>query len=106
MQVQDVQVDPVPWADRFAVLADPTRLALLIAMHNHPGLAVLSLAELAGVSPNAASQALRTLRAQEWVHAERAGRTVRYSLNSDAIVHRILHDIIGCHHRPHVTAQR
>lgn len=98
MQVDELPLDPVPWAERFAVLGDPTRLALLIAMHSHPGMAVHALAEHAGVTENAASQALRTLRQQQWVHTERRGRHIHYRLNSDAIVHRVLHDIVGAHH--------
>ena len=90
--------DPEQWARRFAVLADPTRLRLLMAMHSVPGQSVLELAEASGTTQNAASQALRGLRDQGWVQGDRDGRTVRYHLNSDAIVHRILHDIIGAHH--------
>lgn len=101
MQVTASKIDPVPWAERFAVLADPTRLALLLAMHAQPDLSVGQLADRAGVTGNAASQALRTLREQHWVHTGRDGRTVRYRLNSDAIVHRVLHDIIGADHHDH-----
>lgn len=91
-------IDPHQWAQRFAMLADPTRLALLIAMHSEPGLSVVELAAAADVTQNAASQALRSLREHGWVAGDRAGRSVQYRLNNDAIVHRILHDIIGAHH--------
>lgn len=91
-------IDHQEWACRFAVLSDPSRLALLIAMHADPNQPVLHLAANAAITPNAASQALRGLREQGWVHSERDGREIRYRLNPDAIVHRILHDIIGAHH--------
>ncbi|ADG78584.1 Transcriptional regulator, ArsR family OS=Tsukamurella paurometabola (strain ATCC 8368 / DSM/ CCUG 35730 / CIP 100753 / JCM 10117 / KCTC 9821 / NBRC 16120/ NCIMB 702349 / NCTC 13040) OX=521096 GN=Tpau_1972 PE=4 SV=1 [Tsukamurella paurometabola] len=91
-------VDADAWAARFALLGDATRLRLLIAMHDRPGLGVGELAERAGVGQNAASQALRILRDAEWVSTSRDGRTVRYTLRSDAIVHRILHDILGVTH--------
>lgn len=93
-------LDHREWARRFAVLADPTRLGLLIAMHADPGLSVLQLAAATDTTANAASQALRSLREHGWVSCEREGRTVRYSVNADAIVHRVLHDIVGAHHEP------
>ncbi|GAA1014291.1 ArsR/SmtB family transcription factor [Tsukamurella strandjordii] len=90
--------EPEAWAARFALLGDPTRLRLLIAMHDHPGLGVGELAQRAQVGENAASQALRVLREADWVRTTRDGRTVRYTLRSDVIVHRILHDILGVTH--------
>lgn len=95
---ESADLDATQWARRFAVLADPTRLSLLMAMHAVPGQSVLELAAASGTTRNAASQALRGLREEGWVHGDRDGRIVRYRLNSDAIVHRILHDIIGAHH--------
>ncbi|BDD82863.1 transcriptional regulator [Tsukamurella pulmonis] len=90
--------DPSEWAARFALLGDETRLRLLTAMHARPGLGVGELAARAGIGENAASQALRVLRHAGWASAERDGRVVRYFLRNDAIVHRILHDILGAHH--------
>lgn len=89
------------WATRFDLLGDPTRLALLAHMHHvGPGVAtVTELAQAAGITRNAASQALRVLREQGWVRAERDpddGRSQRYSL-TDETVHRILH-LMGARH--------
>ncbi|GAA3508830.1 metalloregulator ArsR/SmtB family transcription factor [Dietzia aurantiaca] len=89
------------WALRFDLLADPTRLGLLAHMHERgPGAAtVTDLAAAVGITGNAASQALRVLREQGWVTAERDpadGRVVRYSL-VDQTVHRILH-LMGARH--------
>lgn len=89
------------WAARFALLGDPTRLRLLVAMHERPGLSVGELAQHADIGENAASQALRVLREADWVRTTRDGRTVRYTLRSDVIVHRILHDILGATHAEH-----
>ncbi|BDH57247.1 helix-turn-helix transcriptional regulator [Tsukamurella sp. PLM1] len=91
-------LDADAWAARFALLSDATRLRLIIAMHDRPGLGVRELAARADVGENAASQALRVLREADWVLTERDGRTVRYRLRSDVIVHRILHDILGVTH--------
>ncbi|MFT4200509.1 ArsR/SmtB family transcription factor [Gordonia sp. (in: high G+C Gram-positive bacteria)] len=87
------------WATRFAMLGDPTRLALLVEMHAEPNLSVAVLADRVGITENAASQSLRSLRAQGWVHADRSGRMVLYSLVYDAVVHQILHDVVGIGHR-------
>ncbi|MEH6380974.1 MAG: metalloregulator ArsR/SmtB family transcription factor [Dietzia cercidiphylli] len=95
-------MDLTDWAERFELLGDPTRLGLLAHMHHvGPGVATVSdLAEAAGITRNAASQALRILRDRGWVRAARDaddGRVVRYSLDDDT-VHRILHLMGARHH--------
>ncbi|HEY9311864.1 winged helix-turn-helix domain-containing protein [Williamsia sp.] len=89
------------WAKRFALLSDSTRLRLITQMHEHPGSMVGELAAAAGITENAASQSLRVLRAQGWVATTKTGRTVHYSVVADAIVHRILHDVMGARHHNH-----
>ncbi|MBA4023288.1 MULTISPECIES: metalloregulator ArsR/SmtB family transcription factor [Mycobacteriales] len=89
------------WANRFALLSDSTRLSLLTHMHEHPGATVSELADAASITENAASQSLRALRAQGWVTTTKSGRTVHYRIVPDAIVHRILHDIMGAEHAEH-----
>lgn len=86
------------WAARFTLLSDATRLALLIEMHAIPDSSVSELAARVGITENAASQSLRALRDEGWVDADRSGRSVRYRLRHDAVVHRILHDVIGVGH--------
>ena len=85
------------WAARFALLGDPTRLALLAYMHLHPGCPVAELADAAGATPTTTSQALRVLRVSDWVVAERDGRLMRYTL-TDPTAHRVLHALIGQRH--------
>ena len=51
---------------------------------------VNELADAAGITQTAASQALRVLREQNWVRATRDGRLSRYEL-IDGGVHHILH---------------
>ncbi|WOP19022.1 helix-turn-helix transcriptional regulator [Raineyella sp. LH-20] len=93
---------PVPmddtdaWAARFDLLGDPTRLSLLAHMHLHPGCTVGELAAAAGTTPTTTSQALRVLRRQGWVGAERDGRSMRYTLLDD-LAHRVLH-LMGQRH--------
>lgn len=89
------------WANRFALLSDSTRLYLLTHMHEHPEATVSELADAAAITENAASQSLRALRAQGWVTTTKSGRAVHYRVVPDAIVHRILHDIMGAEHHPH-----
>ncbi|MGW4563887.1 ArsR/SmtB family transcription factor [Streptomyces sp. NPDC004561] len=68
------------WADRFALLADPNRLALLLALHRAGPLAVSDLAVATGMNDPAVSQALRLLRAAGAVAGAKEGRVVRYRL--------------------------
>src|SRR4051794_2535698 len=68
------------WAERFSLLADPRRLALLLALHRAGPLAVSDLAVATGMKDPAVSQALRLLRAAGVVEGAKEGRVVRYRL--------------------------
>ncbi|MDY0816780.1 metalloregulator ArsR/SmtB family transcription factor [Kitasatospora purpeofusca] len=68
------------WAERFSLLADPGRLALLLALHRTGPLAVTDLAVATGMRDPAVSQALRLLRTAGVVTGEKEGRVVRYRL--------------------------
>ncbi|PXY19740.1 ArsR/SmtB family transcription factor [Prauserella muralis] len=85
----------VQWADRFSVIADPTRLTLLVCIHYAREICVSDLAAAAGMTDTAVSQALRLLRAHGLVTAHRSGRVVYYRL-ADATMHELIH-----HVRPH-----
>ncbi|MGW1201144.1 ArsR/SmtB family transcription factor [Streptomyces sp. NPDC002536] len=73
------------WAERFALLSDPGRLSLLLALHRAGPIAVSDLALATGIRDTAVSQALRLLRASGTVLAEKDGRVVRYSLRGPEI---------------------
>lgn len=88
--------DADAWAERFDLLADPTRLGLLAHMHLHPGATVGELAAAVGVSADTASQALRGLRERGCVVARPDGRRRRYEL-TDEVAHAVLH-WLGHHH--------
>jgi ArsR family transcriptional regulator, lead/cadmium/zinc/bismuth-responsive transcriptional repressor len=68
------------WSDRFSLLADPGRLALLLALHRAGPVAVSDLAVATGMKDPAVSQALRLLRTSGVVAGDREGRIVRYRL--------------------------
>jgi ArsR family transcriptional regulator, lead/cadmium/zinc/bismuth-responsive transcriptional repressor len=72
-------------ARQFAVLADPTRLTLLIAIKAAGPISVSDLAAATGINDATVSQTLRYLRASETVIAERDGRVVRYRLASTPV---------------------
>ncbi|BAC70043.1 MarR family transcriptional regulator [Streptomyces avermitilis] len=80
------------WADRFSLLADPGRLALLLALHRAGPLAVSDLAVATGMNDPAVSQALRLLRTAEVVVGEKAGRVVRYRV-IDPVVLKLLEQV-------------
>jgi DNA-binding transcriptional ArsR family regulator len=67
-------------AEQFAVLADPTRLALLTCISAAGPISVSDLAAATGLNDTTVSQALRHLRATQIVTAERDGRIIRYQL--------------------------
>lgn len=77
------------WAHRYGLLSDPTRLALLLAIHHAGPIAVSDLATAVQVSDAAVSQALRLLRSEGVVTAQRTGRVVRYTLE-DAELQKLL----------------
>jgi ArsR family transcriptional regulator, lead/cadmium/zinc/bismuth-responsive transcriptional repressor len=72
-------------AARFALLGEPGRLALLLAIHHAGPIAVTDLATATGMSDTAVSQVLRLLRASGSVSAARDGRVVRYRLADPAV---------------------
>jgi ArsR family transcriptional regulator, lead/cadmium/zinc/bismuth-responsive transcriptional repressor len=73
------------WAGRFAILGDPSRLALLLAIAQAGPISVTDLAVAANINDTTVSQALRLLRAAGRVIAHRDGRIVRYQLADDHI---------------------
>jgi DNA-binding transcriptional ArsR family regulator len=92
--------DPVEvseWANRFGVLADPGRLALLLCIHAAGPISVSDLAVAADMNDTTVSQALRLLRASGIVTTQRSGRVIRYRL-TDHRIHELLHHI-----RPHTA---
>jgi len=87
------------WTKRLALLADPGRLTLLLAIHAVPDICVSDLAVAAGMNDTAVSQALRLLRAAGVVQAHKDGRIMRYRLTDDT-VHNLLHHITSNTPRP------
>jgi DNA-binding transcriptional ArsR family regulator len=73
------------WVTRFALLADQTRLALLLCIEHAGEICVSDLAAATGVKDSTVSQALRLLRAHGVVATRRDGRTIHYHLTDDAI---------------------
>jgi ArsR family transcriptional regulator, lead/cadmium/zinc/bismuth-responsive transcriptional repressor len=72
-------------AQHFAVLADPTRLALLICIRAAGPISVSDLAVATGLHDATVSQALRYLRASQIVTAQRHGRVIRYQLTGHPV---------------------
>ena len=80
-------------SDTFGLLADPTRLAIVLACRDgisRPG----RIAETLGVSPSLVSHHLRLLRASQMLRSERRGRETHYAL-ADACVRDMLALMIG-----------
>lgn len=72
-------------AERFALLADPGRLSLLLCIRRAGPISVTDLAVATGMHDSTVSQALRLLRTAGAVSAQRDGRVVRYVLADPAI---------------------
>jgi DNA-binding transcriptional ArsR family regulator len=77
--------DVAAWSQRFNLLGAPGRLALLLCIHHAGPISVTDLAVATDMRDSAVSQALRLLRANGTVVAERDGRVVRYALSDPAI---------------------
>jgi len=86
-------------AEIFRLLADPSRLALLLACLDRAWPAS-ELAEHCGQSPQAASHHLRLLKAARLVKAERHGKQVLYQADDDHVRH-MLADLIEHMDEPH-----
>jgi DNA-binding transcriptional ArsR family regulator len=69
------------WAQRFALLGDPGRLSLMLCVWRAGPISVSDLAVATNMSDTAVSQALRLLRANGLVSADRDGRVIRYRLS-------------------------
>jgi ArsR family transcriptional regulator, lead/cadmium/zinc/bismuth-responsive transcriptional repressor len=87
------------WADRLGMLADPTRLALMLHIHERGDVRVGELAEQAGLRMPTVSAALRLLRCARLVSSHRSGRFTYYRL-ADHAVHELLEQIC----RPEASA--
>jgi ArsR family transcriptional regulator, lead/cadmium/zinc/bismuth-responsive transcriptional repressor len=72
-------------ARQFALLGDPTRLAVLTCIQAAGPISVSDLAAATGINDTTVSQTLRHLRAAQAVTTERDGRVIRYQLASTAI---------------------
>jgi DNA-binding transcriptional ArsR family regulator len=68
------------WAQRFHLLSDPTRLALLVCVDRVGPISVSDLAAAIGARDSTVSQALRLLRGCGAVEAHRDGHVIRYVL--------------------------
>jgi DNA-binding transcriptional ArsR family regulator len=81
-------------AARFAVLADPTRLKVLLCIKAAGPISVSDLAVAADLNDDTTSQALRHLRASQAVTAARDGRIIRYRM-ADPIIDGLLDQTAG-----------
>ena len=87
-RVRDAMPEPEAIRDLAAVLGllgDPTRLTLLIALHQAGEMCVADLAAATGSSESVASHALRLLRAHRVVAVRRAHRLAFYRLDDDHV---------------------
>jgi DNA-binding transcriptional ArsR family regulator len=87
----------------FALLGDPTRLTLLLAISAAPDITVTDLAIAVGMNDTTVSQALRLLRATGTVAGRKDGRAVRYRLTADPELAGLLAGVLG-HARREATA--
>lgn len=79
------------WADRFAMLGDPSRLCLLLLIHRRGPIAVGDLSEASGLKPTTVSHALRVLRFQGIVAMVPDGRSRLYRMVDDTTAALIEH---------------
>lgn len=99
MPDQDLVVEV---ADVFALLSDPSRLRLLVALLEGGELCVCDLAAAAGMSESAASHALRLLRAHRVVSTPRRSGRLSYYRLADSHVGMLLE--VSLSHSRHTSA--
>jgi DNA-binding transcriptional ArsR family regulator len=78
------------WVTRFTLLADQTRLALLLCIQHAGEICVSDLAAATDIKDSTVSQALRLLRAHGVVDTRRDGRTIHYHLTDDESLRALL----------------
>jgi ArsR family transcriptional regulator, lead/cadmium/zinc/bismuth-responsive transcriptional repressor len=79
------------WAGRFAVMGDPSKLTILMAIDSAGPISVTDLAVAVDMNDTTVSQALRLLRATGTVVAQRDGRIMRYRLADDQVARLLTH---------------
>ena len=79
-------------AETFGLLADPTRLSIVVVCMERE-ISAGEIAEELGLSASLVSHHLRLLRAARMLRAERRGKQVFYSM-ADACVHSVLEIMI------------
>jgi DNA-binding transcriptional ArsR family regulator len=72
-------------ARQFSLVADPTRLRVLLCIRAAGPISVSDVAVATGMTDDHVSQTLRLLRASQAVVTQREGRVIRYLLADDAI---------------------
>jgi DNA-binding transcriptional ArsR family regulator len=82
------------WADRFGLLANRSRLTLLLCIAAAGPISVTDLTVAADMHQAMVSPTLRLLRALGAVRAIRDGRIVRYQL-ADDMIGQLLQKVIG-----------
>ncbi|MBC6404910.1 MAG: winged helix-turn-helix transcriptional regulator [Rhodospirillales bacterium] len=94
MQAIELQSDQTAQlAETFGLLADPTRLSIVVACMECE-IPAGDIAEELGLSASLVSHHLRLLRAARMLRAERRGRQVFYSM-ADACVRDVLKIMVG-----------
>jgi DNA-binding transcriptional ArsR family regulator len=73
------------WAERFALLGDPTRLRVLLCIRAAGPISVSDLAVAVDLNSDTVSQTLRLLRASHTVTTHRDGRIIRYQIQDPTI---------------------
>jgi ArsR family transcriptional regulator, lead/cadmium/zinc/bismuth-responsive transcriptional repressor len=91
-------------AEVFAMLSDPGRLRLLLALREAPERTVSDLVDETGITQSAVSHALRLLRAYRVVGVRREGRHAYYTIIDDHV--RLLLDATLDHLRSHDELSR
>ena len=87
------------WAARYSLLADPTRLSLLLCIDRVGPISVSDLSAATDLPDTTVSQALRFLRIVGAVQADRRGRVMLYTL-ADPLLAPLL-DAVNPHPRLH-----
>ncbi|WP_448006480.1 ArsR/SmtB family transcription factor [Agromyces bauzanensis] len=82
----------------FAMLADATRVRLILALNEHGELAVSQLADVAGKSPAAVSQHLAKLRLARMVSTRHDGTRVFYRLTDEHATQLVTDAILQAEH--------
>lgn len=97
LNIMPIEEDIISLGDMFKVLADATRLKIILALMENE-LCVCDICHVVGISQSAASHQLRVLRGTHLAKYRKIGKMVYYSIDDDHVSEILKQALEHIHH--------